>query len=178
MLLYLLYPTTDTRMPLLPDQKKSPRLQFIDIGLLNHSAGLQEHYIGIEDLNSLYKGRLMEQLVGQELMAGSARKLEKPRFWVREKRGSDAQVDFLHTHGGKAYPVETKSGKTGKLRSLHVFMDESELSIAFRLYAGKQRKDIVESRSGRSYTLFSLPYYLAGRLKTYIEFFDSGHRRE
>jgi uncharacterized protein len=54
MFLYLLYPSTDTCVPALPDRKKSPRLQFIDIGLLNYSAGLQGHYIGIDDLNSLY----------------------------------------------------------------------------------------------------------------------------
>ncbi|MCF7949970.1 MAG: DUF4143 domain-containing protein, partial [Spirochaetia bacterium] len=102
MFLYLLYPTTGTSLPALPDRKKSPRLQFIDIGLLNYSAGVQGHYIGLDDLNSLYRGKLVEQIVGQEVLERNAGKLEKPRFWVREKSGSSAEVDFVYPFGGIA----------------------------------------------------------------------------
>lgn len=169
MFLYLLYPTTGTSLPALPDRKKSPRLQFIDIGLLNYSAGVQGHYIGLDDLNSLYRGKLVEQIVGQEVLARNAGKLEKPRFWVREKSGSSAEVDFVYPFEGSLYPIETKAGKTGTLRSLHEFMDTSQLSVAFRLYAGKERTDTVNTRLGKSFTLCSLPYYLAGRIEAFIE---------
>lgn len=169
MFLYLLYPSTDTGLPALPDRKKSPRLQFIDIGLLNYSAGVQGHYIGIDDLNSLYRGKLVEQIVGQEMLAHKAGKLEKPRFWVREKSGSSAEVDFVYPFEGSLYPIETKAGKTGTLRSLHEFMEGSQLSVAFRLYAGKERTDTVNTSSGKAFTLYSIPYYLAGRIEALIE---------
>ena len=38
-----------------------------------------------DDLNNLYKGRLMEQAVGQELLCRSDDYLEPLSFWVREK---------------------------------------------------------------------------------------------
>jgi hypothetical protein len=41
MLLYLVYPSTVTEPPITVDQKKSPRLQFLDTGLLNYFVGLQ-----------------------------------------------------------------------------------------------------------------------------------------
>lgn len=169
MFLYLLYPSTDTGLPALPDRKKSPRLQFIDIGLLNYSAGVQGQYIGIDDLNSLHRGKLVEQIVGQEILAHKAGKLEKPRFWVREKSGSSAEVDFVYPFEGSLYPIATKAGKTGTLRSLHEFMEGSQLSVAFRLYAGKERTDTVNTRSGKAFTLYSIPYYLAGRIEAFIE---------
>ena len=175
MFLYLLYPSTNTGMPALPNQKKSPRLQFIDIGLLNYSAGVQGHYIGIDDLNSLYKGRLVEQVVGQELLAHNSSTLEKPRFWVREKSGSSAEVDFVYPYSGSLYPIETKAGKTGTLRSLHEFMDASELTTAFRLYSAAERTDTVHTRSGKAFTLYSLPYYLAGRIGAVIKEISAAH---
>ena len=51
-------------------------------------------------------------------------------------------------------------------------MDVSELSAAFRLYAGKERTDTVNTRSGKAFTLYSLPYYLAGRIEAFLEAID------
>lgn len=87
---------------------------------------------------------------------------------VCEKSGSSAEVDFVYPFEGSLYPIETKAGKTGTLRSLHEFMDASQLSVAFRLYAEKAKTDRVNTRSGKSFTLFSLPYYLAGRIEAFI----------
>ena len=41
LLLQRLYPVTDTQLPLIPNQKKSPKLQLLDTGLMNYFAGLQ-----------------------------------------------------------------------------------------------------------------------------------------
>jgi uncharacterized protein len=37
----LLYPTTNVDIPAKPDLRKSPRLQFLDTGLINHALGIQ-----------------------------------------------------------------------------------------------------------------------------------------
>jgi hypothetical protein len=52
MLVHLLYPTTSTEIPLVPDLKKAPRLQFLDVGLVNYAAGLQGQYFEHSDLHS------------------------------------------------------------------------------------------------------------------------------
>ena len=46
----------------------------------------------------------------------------------REKRGSAAEVDYLVPFEGQVLPVEVKAGKTGTLRSLHVFLQEKGAS--------------------------------------------------
>jgi predicted AAA+ superfamily ATPase len=44
MLLYLLYPSTSTGVPALPDKRKAPKLLFLDTGLINYFVGLQSHF--------------------------------------------------------------------------------------------------------------------------------------
>ena len=41
MLIYLIYSSTGTELPILADLKKSPRLHIVDTGLVNYFAGLQ-----------------------------------------------------------------------------------------------------------------------------------------
>jgi|KBSMisStandDraft_5_1062788.scaffolds.fasta_scaffold1844578_2 hypothetical protein len=67
------------------------------------------------------------------------------------------------------YKGEVKSGATGTLRSLHVFMDAASHDIAFRLYGGPLKKDHIRTPRGKEFTLISLPYYLAGRIERYVD---------
>jgi len=67
-IIQLIYPTTDVTVPAKPDLKKSPRLQFLDTGILNHTLGIQGHMIGIEDLSSSYKGAIIPHIITQELI--------------------------------------------------------------------------------------------------------------
>ena len=66
-------------------------------------------------------------------------------------------------------PVEVKSGNTGPLRSLHQFINGSNHLCAVRLYAGPLAKTTTETPKGKSYTLLSLPYLLAGKIHDYME---------
>jgi uncharacterized protein len=174
MLLYMLYPVTSGELPLLVDKRKSPRLQYIDTGLLNYAAGLSEKFMSFSDLNSIYQGKAAEHVVGQELLAKNLRDHRPPTFWVREKPGSTAEIDFLYEYRGMAVPVEVKSGKTGTLRSLLRYMDETDVPVAVRLYADVVQKQIVHTPSGREFILLNLPYYLCGVLDLYIEWALSG----
>jgi predicted AAA+ superfamily ATPase len=165
----LIYPTTQTSHPFLPDMKKSPKLQVLDTGLLNHFSGIQTQIFGTTDLNALYQGRITEHIVGQELIANHNDILNQVRFWVREKKESTAEVDYLFQYRGGMIPIEVKSGTTGALRSLHQYMELSDEPTAIRLYAGESRIDTVHTPSGKSYQLHSLPYYLAGNIAKYLD---------
>lgn len=171
MLLYLLYPSTATHPPAMPDKKKLPRLQFLDTGLLNYAVGLQGEFFRYEDLQAFYRGVLAEHIVGQELLASDMGASGKPVFWVREKRQSSAEVDFLLPHSGRLIPVEVKAGKTGTLRSLHQFMEQVDHEYAVRLYAGPLEKTRVSTPQGKEFTLLNLPYFLAGKLDAYVDGF-------
>ena len=169
MLIYLLYPSTVTQPPVRPDLKKSPRLQFIDTGLINYFAGLQDYFFKMENLHSFYKGLLAEHIVGQELLALDMKTSRKPSFWIREKKQSNAEVDFIVPFRQHIIPVEVKSGKTGTLRSLHQFMIRADHPFAVRFYAGSVEKTRTSTPDGKSYTLLNLPYFLAGKLYDYID---------
>ena len=136
MLLFLLYPTTAVQPPALPDLRKSPRLLYLDTGLVNYRAGLQTGFLSLTDLGALHRGRLAEHVVGQELIAAAARTNAKPRFWVRQKTGATAEVDYLYQYRDRLVPVEVKSGRSGTLRSLHQFMQRADHDLAVRLWDG------------------------------------------
>lgn len=168
-LIYLIYPTTQTALPYLPDIKKSPRLQLLDTGLVNYFAGVQKEVFSSNDLTDVYHGKIVEHIVGQEILANNANLLSSLLFWVREKTNTSAEVDFLFVKDGVAIPVEVKSGKVGKLKSLHQYLEISDVKLAIRLYSGQFQIDQLKTPSGKTFTLLNLPYYLAGNLEKYIE---------
>ena len=170
-MLQRIYPTTATELPLIPDLKKSPRLQLLDTGLVNYFSGIQQEIFGTKDLNILYKGRITEHIVGQEIQAQSHLLLNKLFFWVRQKNQSNAEVDFVIQQGNKIIPIEVKSGATGRLRSLHQFVERTNHPFAVRLYAGKLTKEKAKTIAGIEFQLLNLPYYLAGELDQYLEWF-------
>ena len=172
-LLHILYPVTGTRLPLEPDYKKTPRIQFLDSGLINYFAGLQKDIIATDDLDKVYNGTLIEHLVGQELLSFQSLSLDKLHFWVRQKKQSDAEIDFLYPYEGKLIPIEVKSGATGTLKSLQVFMDRSPLHFAIRFYAGERRIDELQTKEGKPFYLLSLPYFLGARIESYIDWLIS-----
>ncbi|MCO6487503.1 MAG: ATP-binding protein [Phaeodactylibacter sp.] len=174
MLLHLVYPCTNVSPPVLGNKRKSPRLHLLDTGLMNYVAGLQKGLLNVQELNSLYQGKITEQIVGQELLAAKFNVLNELHFWVREKKDSTAEVDFIYLFEGNIIPVEVKSGHTGRLRSLHLFMDRAPHQMAVRLYAGNLKKEAVRTLAGKAYTLLSLPYYLAGKIEQYLQWAFSG----
>jgi len=169
LLLHLLYPTTATQIPIRPDMRKAPRLQFVDTGLLNYFAGLQDQYFLHPDLHSFYRGLLAEHIVAQELLCHRTDLLRKPCFWVREKSQSTAEVDFVMAHDGRVIPVEVKAGATGRMRSLHQFVDAASPGCAVRLYAGPLETSDACTPNGTPYRLLSLPYYLSPKTGDYLD---------
>ena len=108
------------------------------------------------------------------MLSQSRRELRIPLFWVREKKQSNAEVDFVFSGKGRLYPVEVKSGKDGTLRSLHQLICQSDISFAIRLF--DQPYSLLnavtpsgENSPGKEYRLLSLPFYCAGKLADYIE---------
>ncbi|MCF0216699.1 MAG: ATP-binding protein [Fibrobacteraceae bacterium] len=169
MLLYMRYPVTGYEIPLVEDKKLHPRLQFLDCGLLNHALGMTSAYFVKSKASDEYRGMLSEQVVGQEILASNFECLQKPMLWVKEKKQSNAEVDFLQVNKGIIIPIEVKSGATGTLRSLHSFIDESDCKFAIRLFNNERSMENATTPMGRKqYTLLNLPLYYAGKLKFII----------
>jgi len=169
MLIYLLYPSPSVEPPITPNMKKPPRLQFLDTGLLNYYAGLQDQVLQHKDLHGFYRGVLAEHIVGQELLCIDPDTRKKSCFWSRDKAQSAAEVDFLLLHGGSVVPVEVKSGKAGALRSLHQFIDGSGCRLAVRLYSGPLELQQTRTVSGTPFELLNMPYFLTSQIHEYID---------
>ncbi|MBU1193292.1 MAG: ATP-binding protein [Proteobacteria bacterium] len=98
---------------------------FLDIGLMQYNCGVSpSEILRAKDLSNLYQGALAEQFVGQELLAHGGSENFKLFYWSRAKKSSSAEIDYLYTKTGKIYPIEVKSGPAGKLKSMHIFLDE------------------------------------------------------
>jgi hypothetical protein len=169
MILHLIYPCTSAKMPMEPDMKKSPKLLFLDTGMMNYRAGLQKEIFGTKDLQSIYEGRVSEHIIGQELIARGRYLADRPSFWVREKKQSSAEVDYVIKHDDRLIPIEVKSGAEGRLRSLHLFMDEAPHSIAVRIYSGMFSVEQIKTLMGKPFTLINLPFYSTCRIDTVLK---------
>ena len=168
LLLELVYPLISTSFPILPDLKRSPKLLWLDTGLVNYVAGMQESLLFTSDTDELWNGHIAEQVVGQELLGASFAFGGKRMFWVRDARNSQAEVDFVYKYKSHLIPVEVKTGDNSKLRSLHQYMDESQEDIALRLWNGPLTSDLIRLPSGKQYTLYNVPFYYAGQLETFF----------
>ena len=168
LLLELVYPLTSTSFPILPDLKKSPKLFWLDTGLVNYVAGMQEELLFTTDSDELWNGDIAEHSVAQELLGATTTFGEKRMFWVRDARNSQAEVDFVLRHKSHLLPIEVKTGSNSKLRSLHLFMEESKENIALRLWNGPMTSDVITRSDGRPFTLYNIPLYYAGHLYEWI----------
>ncbi len=168
LLLELVYPLTSTSFPILPDLKKSPKLLWLDTGLVNYVAGMQEELLFTTDSDELWNGDIAEHIVAQELLGATTTFGEKRMFWVRDARNSQAEVDFVLRHKSHLLPIEVKTGSNSKLRSLHLFMEESKENIALRLWNDPMTSDVITRSDGRPFTLYNIPLYYAGHLYEWI----------
>ena len=108
-------------------REKNFKLVFFDIGLGQRMAGKDaSEIIGATNALSLFNGLLAEQFVGQELIGESGTASENAQlfYWARSAKSSSAEVDFLVVRHGTVSPVEVKAGKSGALKSLHLYLKE------------------------------------------------------
>jgi predicted AAA+ superfamily ATPase len=162
--LELCYPTTEFLSPITQDLKRSPKLLWLDCGLVNYAANVQKEVFGAKDILDAYRGKIAEQVVAQELLALDSRVSNQRNFWVREKHTSQAEVDFVLQFDSKVIPIEVKSGHNSKLKSLHLFMDEAPHDIAVRVWSQPFSVDEVTTQKGKKFRLINLPFYYVGVL--------------
>lgn len=129
----------------------------LDIGLMQRACRLPvETAIEAGDLLSLYRGKLAEQFVAQEMLAAGEGDLF---YWAREAPSSSAEVDFLAVRAGKIHPVEVKAGEAGSLRSLHLFLKTYPQCGEALVLSTRTPARLTEQR------LRFLPLYFASRLE-------------
>jgi len=86
-----------------------------------------------DDFDTINKGAVAEIFAGCELKKNAPCHTDAElHCWVREQRGSQAQVDFVVQRGEKIVPIEVKSGKQGSMQSLWLFLKEKNAGSGIR----------------------------------------------
>ncbi len=139
---------------------------FLDCGLVCAALGLPLTQLQLAaDLTCVNNGALCEQFIGQHLLHQQPSYMQPDLFyWNREKRGSAAEVDYLFPFEGQVLPIEVKAGKTGTLRSLHVFMQEKGARQTLRFNSDLPSNLLIRANTSidepATARLLSLPLYL------------------
>ena len=93
---------------------------------------LSELYLNTE-ISLVNKGVIAELYTGLELIKNQPNNQAAALYyWQREKRGSQAEVDYVIELGDKIVPIEVKSGIKGKMQSLRLFMEEKKSQFGIR----------------------------------------------
>ena len=151
---------------------------FLDIGLVNHLMGIDWRTIStLSGKELLTEGSLAEQFIGQHLLSSpDMRKKPELNYWLREQRSSNAEVDYVISHGNAIIPIEVKSGKSGSLKSLQQFVYRKAPQITVRLDLNPPSIQKVQSKIRTkegiqeiNFNLMSLPLYAIEELNRMIE---------
>ena len=125
-----------------------------DIGLMRYLSGMP---VGLEynksGLLNIYRGAMAEQFVGQEMLISQNNALY---YWARMKKSSSAEVDYLAAINGKIYPIEIKSGVSGRLKSLHICLQKYPNCPKGIVFSENPYSELPEQR------LKFIPLYFAG----------------
>jgi uncharacterized protein len=77
---------------------------FMDIGFVNRFNQIE--LTELDNLITANEGMLAEQFVAQELLTNNKAYLSPELFyWTREKKNSNAEIDFIFQHKNKIYPL-------------------------------------------------------------------------
>lgn len=126
------------------------KLYFFDTGLLGALAQLSPGALFTEaDLFATFRGAFCENFAAQELQQSGRKTLYA---WT----SNTAAIEFMLELNGQVLPIEVKSGKSGKLKSLGVFAQKYKAPYRTRFSA---RNLEINQQTG----MHSYPLYLSYR---------------
>ncbi|MBU4450407.1 MAG: DUF4143 domain-containing protein, partial [Actinobacteria bacterium] len=129
--------TSGNGLPLEAESKENIfKTVFLDIGLMQNICDLGSDIFltSNEDFIKVNEGAVAEQFVAQELLNYQDCYTQPSLYyWVREAKNSSAEVDYVIPCCSKAIPIEVKSGKTGTLRSMYLYLKKANLSVGVKI---------------------------------------------
>lgn len=141
--------------------EKDFKLLFLDVGLVKYVGRVDHNTFLHEDLLQVNHGAIAEQFVGQELIALQPY-FDHPElyYWHKEQSKGSAEIDYLIQHQNTIVPIEVKAGKSGRLKSLHTFLNEKGGKIGVKISQDEFHFD------GK---LLSLPLYMIAELARLLD---------
>jgi len=128
--------TSATGLPLGAEiNPKKQKMLLLDTGILQRLQDFDlTDILFSNDFDLINKGSIAEMYVGLELLKTSSCYTQRQLYyWQREQKNNHAEVDYVIQKGEKIIPVEVKSGTSGKMQSLYLFMNEKNRNTASAL---------------------------------------------
>lgn len=144
-----------TILPMNLKLRRPKKMIWLDIGLVN----LVNEYYG-EIIQGDYSGRVMEQVVGQALLADLSSTFNQLVYFARDRDESSAEVDFCFINNSKLVAMEVKAGKTTTSRSLRGLMKDPLSEIVPVLVSWQEL--------GIDRGMIKIPFYLLARWREFI----------
>ncbi len=148
---------------------------FLDVGLMASACGLNLlDFASVTDMLQVNQGSVCEQFVGQHLLYSQPSFVKPELFcWMREKRSSNAEVDYVLSMGSRIIPIEVKAGRTGTLKSLQVFLKTKGQKTGVRLSGASPSRHranyALPGSTDQSFDLVSIPFYLVGQVRRLLD---------
>jgi predicted AAA+ superfamily ATPase len=134
----IIYPVTHTSangIPLAAEMNTKFRKYLIyDAGILQRFLRLDfSQFLLNDSILQINKGALAELFIGLELLKSApSSNPTQLYYWQREKKGSEAEVDYVIQDNMSIIPIEVKSGTKGSMQSLFQFLSEKNSSYGIR----------------------------------------------
>jgi predicted AAA+ superfamily ATPase len=109
-----------------------------------------------------YKGKIMEQIVGQSLIAQGTDKQLDLYYWSKDRSEGSAEVDFCTQIDSRLVGMEIKSGNISQMKSLFS-MGSADPNVILVRISWDTLKTENWKYAGKTYRLLSLPFYLIDR---------------
>ena len=122
------------------------KLYMSDVGLLSAFAGIMPENIFRNELSDLYRGSLAENYVAQMLKTTGY----DLYYWTSDSPA--AELDFVIQKEGEIIPIEVKSGKNTRAKSMKQF-DK-------KFHPGKMIR-LSEKNFGKEDSIYAIPLYAA-----------------
>ena len=126
------------------------------------------------DVAASLRGGLSEQGIAQQLRIAIGEPTRRGQlFHWRRENGRAGEIDFVLECDGLIVPVETKSGASGAMKSLHQFLHDKSLALAVRFDRNPPSLQRMEVKTTLGdpvdYQLLNLPHFLAWRTPALLE---------
>jgi len=161
-LLYQVFSTTASGLPFnsLVNEKRF-KVIFLDVGLVKYASHLEAEILLNEDILLINDGAVAEQFVGQELLAHSVPyEPGELFFWARDDKAGKAEIDYVINIGSAIFPIEVKSGKTGRLKSLKIFLEEKKCQLGIR---------VSQQILAKNENILSIPLYMISEISRLVK---------
>ena len=133
---YKVYHSSSNGIPLAAEINRSKfKVLFFDIGLAQRLLKLDYKKVILNpDISKINNGTIAELLVGLEIISNSNHR-EEPllHYWHREAKSSNAVIDYIISIDEEIIPIEVKSGSTGRMKSLKIFMSMKKSKLGIKI---------------------------------------------